>query len=227
MLFRSVHAPTSANRVTLQDLAPSLGLVAGKIYPFSLFFAERHTLSSSLSIELGNIVPFSAGSEIGLTEMLTANEKTCLLLGIECSQLNERVVNIWANIDLPRGEGIDDLLNSWVHFYQNFADKPNDNNQLVQVLHNSIKETCSHIIENPDVATLASDKKQVSLNFCESGIYDKIGQILWDGWFIHSPTTAGVNQVLPFLKANFNLGNLIKTQAGDMPDKCPWDFPCR
>ena len=221
-----VHAPTSANRVALQNLASSLGLVEGEIYPLNLFFAERHTLSSSLDIEFGNIIPFSAGSEIGLTEMLAANEKTCLLLDIACDLLNERVVNIWANVDLPRGEGVDDLLNNWVHFYQNFADKPTDNNQLVQVLHNNVKETCSHITENPKVAILPTTQKQAILNFCESGIYNRIEQILWEGWFTHSPTTAGINQILPFLKANFNPGNLIKTQAGRTQPICPWDIPC-
>jgi fibro-slime domain-containing protein len=219
-----VHTPAGA-QVALQDLASTLGLVEGKVYPFALFFAQRQTVSSPLSLELGNIIPSSAGTETGLIEMLKVNEKTCLLLGVECSRLNERTVNIWANIKLPRDNGIDSLLRDRVISYQNFADTLRDNNTLVQVLHNNVKETCSYMIQNPKVAQ-SSNSQQQAINFCESGLYSRIEQMLWDGWFERSPTTAEVNQMLPFLKANFDFGNFIKTQAGDTPPICPWDCIC-
>lgn len=221
-----VHTHAGA-QIALQNLASTLGLVEGEVYPFALFFAQRQTVSSPLSLELGNIIPSSAGTETGLTEMLKVNEKTCLLLGIECNPLNERTVNIWANVKLSRGEGVDDLLNNWVQFYQRFANTPSDNNNLVQVLHNNVKETCGYMIEHPKVATLPPDQKQETVTFCESGIYNRIEQMLWNGWFNGLPTTAEVNQSLPFLKANFDIANfLIKTQAGNLPPICPWDIPC-
>jgi fibro-slime domain-containing protein len=222
-----VRSPTGA-KVALQDLATTLGLVEGEIYPFTLFLAERQTVNSPLSLELGNIIPSSSGTATGLAEMLKINEKTCLLLGIECNPLNERTVNLWSNVNLPRGEGVDDLLNNWVQFYQRFANTPDDNNNLVQVLHNNVKETCSYMIGNPKVSGLSTSQKQATVNFCESGIYNRIEQILWNGWFNGLPTTAEVNQSLPFLKANFDIAKfLIKTQAGgDLPPLCPWDVPC-
>lgn len=219
-----VHPSTGA-QVALQDLAATLGLVEGEIYPFALFFAQRQTVSSPLSLELGDIIPSSAGTEAGLTEMLKVNEKTCLLLGVECNSLNERTVNIWANVKLPRDNGINDLLRNRVLIYQNFSATSSDNNTLVQVLHNNIKEACSYMAQHPKVAKLLNSQKQETIDFCESGLYSRIEQMLWDGWFERSPTTAGV-QMLPFLKANFDLGKLIKTQAGETPPVCPWDEPC-
>lgn len=221
-----VHTPTGA-KVALQDLAATLGLVDGEIYPLALFLAGRQTLNSPLSLELGNIIPSSTGTATGLTEMLKINEKICLLLGLECNPLNERTVNLWSNFKLPRGDGVDDLLNNWVQFYQRFSNTPGDNSSLVQVLHNNVKEICSHMIENPKVAMLPNYQKQETITFCESGIYNRIEQMLWNGWFNGLPTTAEVNQPLPFLKANFDIANfLIKTQAGNLPPICPWDIPC-
>lgn len=219
-----VHTPAGA-QVALQDLAATLGLVEGEIYPFALFFAQRQMVSSPLSLGLGNIIPSSAGTEAGLIEMLRVNEKTCLLLGVECNRLNERTVNIWANVKLTRDNGIDNLLRDRVINYQNFANTPRDNNTLVQVLHNNVKETCSYMIQNPKVAQ-SSISQQQAIDFCESGLYDRIEQMLWDGWFERSPTTAEVSQILPFLKASFNFGNFIKTQAGNLPPICPWDCIC-
>lgn len=220
--------PSTGVQVALQDLAATLGLVAGKVYPFALFMAERQMVNSPLSIQLGNIIPSSAGTETGLTKMLNVNEKICLLLGIGCDPLNERTVNLWTNANLSRGEGVDDLLNNWVQFYQHFANTPDDNNNLVQVLHNNVKEECGYIIENSQVAILPSNQRQETITFCESGIYNRIEQMLWNGWFNGSPTTAEINQSLPFLKANFDIAKfLIKTQAGgNLPPLCPWDVPC-
>ncbi|BAP56083.1 fibro-slime family protein [Thioploca ingrica] len=219
-----VHTPAGA-QVALQNLASTLGLVEGKVYPFALFLAQRQTVISPLSLGLGNIIPSSAGTEAGLTEMLKVNEKTCLLLGVECNRLNERAVNIWANVKLPRDKGIDELLSDRVITYQNFVDTLRDNNTLVQVLHNNVKETCSYMAQNPRVAQ-SSNSQQQAIDFCESGLYGRIEQMLWDGWFERSPTTAEVSQMLPFLKANFDLGHFIKTQAGNTPPVCPWDCIC-
>lgn len=217
-----VHTTASA-QVALQDLAPTLGLVAGKVYPFTLFFAERHTVSSSLDIRLGNIIPFSAGTEVGLTEMLEMNEQTCLLLGITCDQLNERTVNMWTNIGIPMTAGIENLLADRVMTYRNpINNTPSDNNNLVQALHNNVKKTCSHILEHPNATTFSSSQRKKAIIYCESGIYNRIEQMLWQGWFNQSPVTTWFNQTPPFLKANFDLGNLIKTAGVKIP-VCPWD----
>lgn len=217
-----VHTPVGV-QVALQNLATKLGLVDGEIYPFALFSAQRQTASSLFSLELGNIIPSSAGTETGLTEMLKVNEKICLLLGMECGPLNERTVNTWANVKLSRDSGINNLLRNRVLIYRNFSATSSDNDTLVQVLHNNVKEECSYITQNPKVAI---SERQDAIIFCESGIYSRIEQMLWDGWFDQLPTTAWVNQAPLFLKASFDMGNLIKTQAGVRPPLCPWDIPC-
>ena len=220
------HA-TAGAQVALQDLASTLGLVSGEVYPLTLFFAERHTASSSLAIQLGNIIPFSAGTEAGLTKMLAMNEQTCLLLGVACEPLNERTVSMWANVEMSRGTGVDNLLESWVIGYRRFGNTPSDNSNLVQALHNNVKSTCMHILEHPKVATFSRLLKPKAITFCESGIYDRMEQMLWPGWFSQSSEASWFNQPLPFFKANFDLGNLIKTYGGyNLPPRCPWDFPC-
>lgn len=218
------HAKASA-QIALRDVAVALGLVEGEIYPFTLFSAQRQTASSSFSLGLGGIIPNSAGTEAGLVEMLKVNEKTCLLLGVECHPLNERIVNIWANVKLHRHKSINNLLQNRIVTYQNFSATSNDNNTLVQVLHNNIKETCSYVTQHSKIAK-SNSQKQEAITFCESGLYNRVEQMLWDGWFERLPTTAWINQAPPFLKASFNLGNLIKTQAGHTPLICPWDIPC-
>jgi hypothetical protein len=157
--------------------------------------------------------------EVGLTEMLAMNEQTCLWLGIPCDQLKERTVNIWTNLEIPRSEGIDDLLKNWIVSYKSL----DSNSDLVQVLHDNVKSICGKIDKHPKVATFSPSQREKALTFCESGIYNKISQLLWPGWFSHSPLISWFNQNSPFLKANFNLGNLIKTQAGETPAVCPWD----
>lgn len=162
----------------------------------------------------------------GLTEMLKMNEQTCLLLGIACESLNERTINMWDNIGIPRGEGIDGLLENWVITYQRSGNVQSDDNNLVQALHNSVKETCKHIVKHPTVATFTRLQKQKAITFCESGIYNRAEKMLWQGWFSESPVATWFNQTPPFIKANFDFGKLIKTQAGNLPPICPWDVPC-
>ena len=150
--------------------------------------------------------------EVGLTEMLEMNEQTCLWLGISCDPLKERTANIWTNLEIPRSEGIDDLLENWIITYKSL----DNNSDLVQVLHDDVKSTCEKIDKHPKVATFSTLQRKKALTFCESGIYNKISQLLWPGWFSHSALTSWFNQNSPLLKANFNLGNLIKTQAGHL-----------
>lgn len=220
-----VHSAIGA-QVALQDIAADLGLVEGEIYSFALFFAERHTFGSHFKLELGDIIPFAAGTNMGLMNMLEKNETTCLLLGTDCTSLNERTVNMWVNVGVPRDAGVEALLANRVHIYRHFANMPSDNNNLVQALHNNIKQTCQHMVEHPQVTDLPMSEKQKAIIFCESGAYNRINRMLWDGWFSGSTTASLFNKTPLFLKVGApDFSNLLKIQfpSGNTADECPWE----
>jgi hypothetical protein len=213
----------------MKNILLVIPLLIANMLVYANAIESNELTENRLDFQVGNILLVSAAeTDTGLAEMLEMNEQTCLLLGISCESLNERIINIWDNIGLLRGEGVDGLLENWVIAYQRSGNVQSDNDNLVQALHNSVKETCKPIVKHPVVATFNRLQKQKAITFCESGIYNRAEKMLWQGWFDgQSPVTTWFNQTPPIIKANFDLGNLIKTQAGgDLPPLCPWDVPC-
>lgn len=51
-----VH-PAQSQTINLNTLASSLGLVSGNLYPLHIFWAERHTIHSSVQIEVTEVIP--------------------------------------------------------------------------------------------------------------------------------------------------------------------------